>query len=347
MMRHHSAEEIRERAIQAAVKKYEQGCISCSHTYLELARANGASADDIRRLGISRRGFMRFAGVALAAGAGIAASTSLLGLKTADAAVVRSLAATITGTFGVDSCTSPGIATAQNMPLQFYIAELGGTNNSVGCFLPETSVATGADFTHGYWGLTGPNLSTATTPTAFGQQQAEAAVAAWKDTPGVGGLTIFADVEEGFGGWGDGATQKDMAAVLDGFLTGVVAAQFVPGVYIGAADRDAWFPNTYLPAEPFVYWVAGGAYAGDMCAPCQPDCDTLTPVYQIWNDAVQQEAFAGQGAVIWQYWLSDFGCEGDYNYSPQTGYQKFVPVPPSTVPTATPQIATPTAGTIG
>jgi hypothetical protein len=170
-------------------------------------------------------------------------------------------------------------------------------------------------------------------------------VAAWQGTPGVGGLTIFADIEAGFGGWGDGASQQDVASVLDGFLTGIASAQFVPGVYIAAADRDAWFPSDYLPAVPFVYWVAGGQYAGTMCAPCMPDCDTLTPVYQIWNDAVQQETFAGQGAAIWQYWLSDFGCAGDYNYSPQSGYQKFVPAPPSAVLPSTPPTATPSTPT--
>ncbi|MGO8948177.1 MAG: hypothetical protein ACLQUY_11035 [Ktedonobacterales bacterium] len=343
MKRNHTPEEIRVRAIQAAIKKYDEGCINCSEAYLKLARANGASADEIHRAGFSRRGFMRFAGLVLAAGVGVAAGTSLLDVKTARAAVVEHLNWTLAGSFGVDSCTPPEIATVQSMPLQFYIAELGGTN-SVGCFIPETSVAVGADYTHGYWGLSGPNLSTAATPFAFGQRQAEAAVAAWQSTQGVGGLTLFADVEEGYGGWSDGATQKDMAAVLDGFLTGIAAAQFVPGAYIGAADRDAWFPSTYLPAEPFVYWVAGGPYAGVMCPPCMPDCDTLSPVFEIWNDAVQQETFGGQGGVIWQYWISNFGCSGDYNYSPQPGYQKFVPAPPCTIPVSTPPLSTPTAG---
>jgi len=341
MMRHHTPDEICERAIRTAIKKYDEGCKDCSAAYLRLAQANGATEDEIRRAGISRRGFLRFAALTLAAGAGVVAAGSLLDVKTAQAAVVQSLNTGITGSFGVDSCTPPDVATTQSMPLQFYIAELGGTNNSVGCFIPDTSAATGADFTHGYWGLCGPTLSTASSPFAYGQQQAAAAVAAWQNTPGVAGLTIFADVEAGFGGWGGAATQKDMAAVLDGFLTGVADAQFVPGVYITNYSRDTWFPGSYLPAVPFVYWVAGGLYAGTMCAPCMPDCDTLTPVYQIWNDAVQQETFAGQGAVIWQYWLSQFGCAGDYNYSPQAAYQKFVPAAPSTVPASTPATGTP------
>jgi hypothetical protein len=341
MMRRHTPEEVRVRAIQAAIKKYDEGCSDCSKAYLQLAQANGATEDEIRRAGFSRRGFMRLAALVLAAaGTGVGAG-SLLDIRTARAAVSQSLNVTITGSFGVDSCTPPDVATTQNMPLQFYIAEIGGTNNSVGCFIPDTSVACGADYTHGYWGLSGPQASTAASAFAYGQQQAQAAVDAWQNTPGVGGLTIFADVEGGFGGWGGGASPKDAAAVLDGFLTGIVSAQFVPGVYIGAADRDAWFPDTYVPAVPFVYWVAGGLYAGTMCAPCMPDCDTLTPVYQIWNDAVQQETFAGQGAVIWQYWLSGFGCAGDYNYSPQSGYQKFVPAPPSAVVPSTPPAGTP------
>jgi hypothetical protein len=342
MMRHHTPDEIRIRAIQAAIKKYDEGCANCSRAYLKVAQANGATEDEIRRAGVSRRGFIRFAGLALAAGAGVVTASSLFDVKTAKAAVTDPFGSIIPGAFGVDSCTPPDVAVAENMPLQFYIAELGGTNNSVGCFIPETSAAVGADYTHGYWGVSGPNLSTSTSPFAYGRQQAGAAVAAWQNTPGIGGLTIFGDIEAGFGGWDNGATQQDMAAVLDGFLTGIVNAEFVPGVYIGSASRDAWFPSTYLPAVPFVYWVAGGPYAGSMCPPCMPDCDTLTPVYSVWNDAMQQETFAGQGAAIWQYWLSDFGCAGDYNYSPQAGYLKFVPVPPSTIPVTTPPIGTPT-----
>src|SRR5271165_5338383 len=99
MMRQHTPEEIRVRAIQAAIKKYDEGCTSCSEAYLKLAQANGAGARDIRRAGVSRRGFMRFAGMALAAGAGMAAATSLFDLKTAHAAVVQSGGAYISGSF--------------------------------------------------------------------------------------------------------------------------------------------------------------------------------------------------------------------------------------------------------
>ncbi|GEM_PF-708209 len=346
MMRRHTPDEIRERAMQAALKKYDEGCADCSAAYLRLARENGATEDEIQRAGMSRRGFMRFAGLALAAGATAISARSLIGIKSANAMPMpNNLQTGVNGYFGVDSCTAPDTATAQSMPLQFYIAELGGTNNSVGCFNPDTAAMVGDQYTHGYWGLCGPNLATSTTPFAYGQQQAQAAVTAWHNTQGIGGLTLFADVESGFGGWGDGATQKDMAAVLDGFLTGVANEQFVPGVYINAASRDAWFPDSYVPAVPFVYWVAGGQYAGMMCPPCAPDCDTLTPVYNAWNAAMQQETFAGQGAVIWQYWLSQFGCGGDFNYSPQTGYQKFVPVPPSTVPVSVPTFSAPTTPT--
>jgi hypothetical protein len=345
MMRQHTPDEIRTRAIQAAIKKYDEGCTNCSAAYLKLAQSNGATEAEVRRAGMSRRGFMRFAALTLAAGTSALAAGSLFKVKTAQAAVAKTLDVSITGSFGVDSCTPPDAALTQSMPLEFYIAELGGTNNSAGCFNPETSAAVGEDFTHGYWGLSGPGLSTTTSPFAYGQQQAQAAVAAWQNTPGVAGLTIFADVEDGFGGWGAPATQVDMAAVLDGFLTGITDAQYVPGVYINSSSRDTWFSSSYVPAVPFVYWVAGGLYAGTMCAPCTPDCDTLTPVFGIWNDAVQQETFAGQGAVIWQYWLSQFGCAGDFNYSPQSGYQKFVPAPPSTVPVSTPSTGTPTPTT--
>ena len=280
MMRHHTPDEIRTRAIQAAIKKYDEGCTNCSAAYLKLAQSNGATEADIRRAGISRRGFMRFAALTLAAGTGVLAAGSLFEVKTAQAAVVQTLNVTITGSFGVDSCTPPDVAPTQNMPLQFYIAELGGTNNSVGCFIPETSA--------GRRGLY---------PRLLGAQRSQSlyrgiAVCLWATTGAGGGSRLAEHSRRSrshtsspmsrtvFGGWGGDATQKDMAAVLDGFLTGVADAQYVPGVYIASSRRDTWFPSTYLPAVPFVYWVAGGPYAGAMCAPCTPDCDTLTPVYR-------------------------------------------------------------------
>lgn len=332
IVRFRASAEIREQAIKTALKKYDEGCVDCAAGYLQLAREHGATGDEIARAGgasaMSRRGFVRFAALTLAAGAA-AVTGNLLTAGRASAAPGQyaSLqgARSIVGYFGVDGCTTPVAGSVAAMPLQFYIAELGATHYGVGCFNKHTSAFVGDDFTHGYWGVSGPNLAS-DTPFAFGQAQARAALDAWQHTPGIGGYTIFADIEAGFDGWGGDATPAQNADLLDGFLTTIAQANYVPGVYINNTDRDNWFPSDYMSAVPFVYWIAGGPYANSMCAPCAENCDTLTPVAKHWQDAVGNATFAGQAAVIWQYWLSGAGCDGDFNYSPQTGYHVFTPL---------------------
>jgi hypothetical protein len=318
--------EVRTHAIQTAMKKYDEGCISCAASYLSLAKERGATLADIARAGVNRRGFLRFATVALAAGA----AATLISTRTANAAPVQGTyknnAADVPGYWGVDGCTTPTAGSAADMPLQFYIAELGAGAYNVGCFDAETSGFVGQDYTHGYWGLAGP--VGATDPFAYGQEQARAAVEAWNNTPGVAGITIFADVEAGFGGWYDPPTaeqQAEHAALLNGFLTAITDAHFVPGIYINNYCRDTWFPTGYTAPVAFVYWLAGGKYAGTMCAPCAMGCDTMSPVATAWDAEVQHATFAGQKAVLWQYWLSDGGCAGDFNYSMQSGYRTFQP----------------------
>lgn len=332
IVRFRASAEIREQAIKTALKKYDEGCDGCAVGYLQLAREHGATSGEIARAsatpGLSRRGFVRFAALTLAAGA-VATTGNLLTTGSARAmpAPVASLQNDhpITGYFGVDGCTTAAAGSVAAMPLQFYIAQLGATHYGVGCFNKHTSAFVGDNFTHGYWGVSGPNLANGD-PFAYGQAQARAALDAWKHTPGIGGYTIFADIEAGFDGWGASATPSQNAALLDGFLTVIAQATYTPGVYINNSDRDNWFPHDYIPAVPFVYWVAGGPHANSMCAPCADGCDTLTPVVQSWRDAVGNESFAGQAAVIWQYWLSGAGCDGDFNYSPQSGYHVFTPM---------------------
>ncbi|HEX6797417.1 MAG TPA: hypothetical protein VF116_06860 [Ktedonobacterales bacterium] len=325
-------EEVREKALEVAVAKYDEGCESCSQSYLDLARRNGATEVDVRRAGMGRRGFLKLA--ALVFGAAATASTAALVGPHVARAFAQQLASP-GGFFGVDSCTSLTNAIGASMPVQFYIAEIGAGANGLNCLDPDTAAQVGPDYTHGYWGLCGPNYALdPTNPYAYGRQQALDALQALAALPSVNGRTLFADVEYGFGGWADGASQAQHAAVLDGFLETVAAAQLVPGVYINNSSRDDWFPAGYTPRVPFVYWVAGGEWAGTMCAPCDDACNTLTPTRDAWNHDVSQANFGGQYAALWQYWLSDFGCSGDFNFSPQSGYQAFTPLSsPARVPT--------------
>jgi hypothetical protein len=328
-------EAIREKALEVAVAKYDAGCENCSKSYLDLARRNGATERDIRRAGMGRRGFLKLGALVIGAAAASGAAV-LAGGRVARA--FPQLAADVGGYFGVDSCTSLVNAVAASMPVQFYIAEIGAGANGLNCLDPETAAQVGPDYTHGYWGLCGPNYAfDPTDPYAYGKQQALDALQAIAALPSINGHTLFADVEYGFGGWANGATQEDHAAVLDGFLETIAAAQYVPGVYINNSSRDNWFPEGYTPRVPFVYWLAGGEWAGTMCAPCDSTCYTLSPTRDAWNNSVSQETFGGQYAALWQYWLSDFGCDGDFNFSPQSGYQAFTPLAaPATVPTPTP-----------
>ncbi len=230
------------------------------------------------------------------------------------------------GTFGVDSCTTLGAATGELMPTQFYIAELGAGAYSLDCVQQDVMGFVGQDYVHGYWGLSGPDGQA--DPYAYGQQQANSALEAWHNIPGIAGITIFADVEYGFGGWAQQPTpdqQLQNVQLLNGFLTTIAEAQFIPGVYINNNNKATWFPADYISQVPFVYWVAGGPLSGTMPAPCDPVGLTLPPVVHGWQSSVSLATFAGQKAELWQYWLSDFGCSGDFIYTPQTGYHAFLP----------------------
>ncbi|HEX6543263.1 MAG TPA: hypothetical protein VF040_16020 [Ktedonobacterales bacterium] len=272
---------------------------------------------------------MRERGIVLRVGIAaitLATVAMLVPISTAHAALLQTGSATNVGSFGVDSCTSLDAATAQLMPAQFYIAELGAGAYSLDCVQRDVIDYVGEENVHGYWGLSGP--TDVADPYAYGQQQAQAALNAWQNTPGIAGITIFADVEYGFGGWTKAPTpeqQQRNVQLLNGFLTTIAQAQFVPGVYLNNHDKMTWFPADYISQVPFVYWVAGGPESGTMCAPCEPICQTLPPVIHSWKSVVSQEIFAGQKAAIWQYWLSGSGCSGDFVYSPQSGYHAFLP----------------------
>ena len=326
-----STDEIREKAIATAVAKHDEGCENCAAAYIDVARQHGATEADVRRAGIGRRGFLKFA-VALFAATSAATAVNLIRPQQSVKAS-QLLRGDYLGSFGVDSCTPLATATGQAMPLQFYVAEVGATQYGLGCFDAATAGYVGRDFAHGYWGLCGPN--NATDPVSYGRLQADLAIASLQANAAVGAKTFFADVETGFGGWGDPATPQQNAKLLDAFLSTIAAAGYVPGVYIDDYNRDTWFPSDWVASVPFVYWVAGGPSAGTMCAPCAPDCDTLTPVQQLWDSDVSSNTFGGYRAVVWQYWLSNFGCGGDYNFSPQSAYHAFSPVSVKDAPVLT------------
>jgi hypothetical protein len=338
-IRRRNSEDIRQRALETAARKQREGCESCAASYLDLAREHGATETEIARamgqtgqtartgFSLGRRRLLQVTASALAAGA--AGALLIPGRASARSALAPVSAnehsSSASGFFGVDSCTSPERGRVAGMPLQYYIGELGATKHNAGCFDENTAAFVTPAFTHGYWGVCGPNESDAD-PAAYGRQQADAAIEAWNSNVNLGGRTIFADIEGGFGGWGAPASRDDHVALLDAFISHIAEEGFIPGVYISNNDKANWFPGGYKPSVPFVYWVAGGKLAGSMCAPCKMGCDTLGDTVDAWKADAQSLSFGGMAAVVWQYWLSGMGCGGDFNYSPQSGYSKFMPV---------------------
>lgn len=331
--------EVRERALATAVAKHDEGCENCAVAYIEVARTNGATEQDLHRVGIGRRRFLALALATLAAG-GVGSGVLIDHLRKTNNVKSSMLArfenGDLSGAYGVDSCTPVSATTGQAMPLQFYIGEVGATANGLNCFDRQTAATVGPSHTHAYWGLCGP--AGIESPYAYGQDQALqalAAVASFESNGLVQNRTLFADVEPGFGGWDGPATSEQRAALLDAWLKTVAAAGYIPGVYINNSNRDSWFPPHYTAAVPFVYWVAGGQHAGTMCAPCDPSCDTLTPVRKLWDAHIAHETFAGYRAVLWQFWLSEFGCAADYNFTPQGASATLLPVSTKYAPLTT------------
>jgi hypothetical protein len=237
------------------------------------------------------------------------------------------------------------------MPTNFYIGEIGyGTCSDCGpcggyaCFNVHSANLAGAAYTYAYWGLEGPTLTpVGSTPYAWGRAQGNAAVDAWANGPYwpyLYTLTLFADIEAGFGGW-IGATQADAQQVLNGFLDGIIANPYSyplnAGVYINARDingpNNYFFGPNYTPSQPFVFWPTGTVCglsicdsATGGCVPCNPVCTPLSTVQNNWNTTIQNACWAGQGAVIWQFWISSCDnsvCAGDFDYTPQSGNTSF------------------------
>jgi hypothetical protein len=248
------------------------------------------------------------------------------------------------GLFGTDSGTEPHIG---GMPTDFYIGKLGQGNapqTQPGPYFDVDSArATNSAFVTGFWYMYGPRLRGSYTPYNFGFSQAHYTVQAWTNNPYCCNLSVFADVEDDNNstyGW-TGQSQSDNAACLNGWLDGIryyVAVQcggnyttLSPGVYFSQSGNGNLFASNYVPSQPFAFWGTGNVQgvgncnpAVGNCPPCRSGCDTLTPVQNNWNNYVRHACFAGQGILIWQFWISNCGCSGDFDYAttayPLPGY---------------------------
>jgi hypothetical protein len=329
MLKQRTPEQIRWDAIRMGLKKAQNGCPACAEKYFDLARLYGASEQEIlavleeatgmHKRGLKRRELIKY----LVAGAGgvLVTATAILSLTRSGPALASS------SYFGIDSNTS----VCCSMPLHFYIGRMGyGVYPDTYYYAFNTAMARQVGNTHtfGYWGVQGPALNTGySTPYRWGVAQAQAAWTAWNSSfigaSYVGGYTVFGDVEEGFGGWGSNTGQNQ--AVINGFLDELFAItphEVWPGLYVSPGFWNRYLGgNHFVPATPFVLWICG-VYECAVCGPCDPSCSS-TPgdAANYFYNRVRAITVGGQNAVLWQYWLTNPGCDnsgcGDWSISSQ------------------------------
>lgn len=329
MLKPRTPAQIRLDAVKMGVKKARNGCSACADTYFDLARMYGATEQEIiaalqaatgtRKRHLKRRDLIKYA----VAGAGglITTATALLSLTRSGPAQASS------AYFGIDSNTT----NCCQMPLHFYVGRMGyGAYPDTFYYAFNTTMArqVGHTSTFGYWGVQGPTANPGySTPYRWGVAQAQAAWNAWNRSfigaSYVGGYTVFGDVEEGFGGWGTSAAANQ--AVISGFLDELYAItphEVWPGLYISPGFWNRYLGgNRFVPTTPFVLWICG-VYTCTVCGPCNPSCSsTPADATSTFSTHVQPIALGGQHPVLWQYWLTNPGCDnsgcGDWNIASQ------------------------------
>lgn len=321
--------QIRADALMMGLKKARSGCPACAEKYFELAKQHGATEQDIQDVleqatgmgqkGLNRRELIKYA-VAGAGGLVITAAV-LASLET------RSPAQASASFFGLDSNTT----ICCSMPLNFYIGRMGyGVYPDTSYYAFNTAMArkVGHTNTFGYWGVQGPGSNTGySTPYKWGVAQAKAAWAAWNGTfvgsQYVGGYTVFGDVEAGFGGWGSNRASNQ--AVINGFLSElftITPPEVWPGLYISPYFWNSYLGgNSFVPSTSFVLWICGVAECS-VCSPCNEACaTTVSDAESHYINNVKSVNVGGQKAILWQYWLTNPGCDnsgcGDWNISSQ------------------------------
>ena len=332
MLQPRNSQQIRTDALKMAIRKAKTGCHSCAQGYFGLAKKYGATEEEISRAistadetgiqSISRRHLIQLAAAAVA-GATFAAAKFLPQPAQASSYF-----------WGTDSNSE----TMLEIPQNFYIGRFGyGTTGSSYFFNTAAARSAGKSGTFMYWGLEGPGLAPPDTSFySWGQEQASAALYQRFNNPNalfVGGYTIFADIEAGFGGW----TARHPAhfsnqEVVQGFLDGIAAAHtpttpFHPGIYINPNDWRSYVGTDFRPARSFVLWISG-CFSCDrsICAPCDDTCWTTLTTVESLLPTVTSTILGGSQAVLWQYWL-DPPCDcGDFNVATQNPASGFRPV---------------------
>ena len=169
--------------------------------------------------------------------------------------------------YGIDSDTAvfPTGASTHN----FYAGRLGtGTTGNTSYF--NDTGASLASKVYMYWGIKGPKSDptyvsgpyyTVQQATSWGASQASAAILAWGSKVNVNMYTIFADIEEGFGGW---LISSDTSAYINlnynvfwGFINGIKAnPSFKTGIYTSRGSWQNIMGTANSPAYAATVWGA-------------------------------------------------------------------------------------------
>jgi hypothetical protein len=277
---------VRRDALAMAVKKAESGCAPCAESYLDLARARGATEADIQSSRVqlpvgatASKGRSREASPLVIArsvqeidelpaidksserarhlrtaakyGAGAAAGAIAAGSRLTGALAYS-------GIFGTDSSTQPHVA---GMPTDFYIGKLGEgststyRNQPVQYFNVNSAGATNEYRVTGYWFMYGPRIRTSNySPYTWGFLQGQNAIAAWNYNPWCCMENIFADVEGPDNGWKNSSVW-DNADCLNGFLDGVTASY---AVTCDGAHNRFLVPGVYINVGNNGHFFPGG-----------------------------------------------------------------------------------------
>jgi hypothetical protein len=326
MIRQRNSAQIRQDAINMAIKKANQGCLGCAQNYFELARKHGATEEEIyqsidnpsipiTKVGISRRTLLKIA-MGVAAGLTLGSATLLSGKAEADS-----------GFWGTDTDSS----SCCGLPQNFYVGRLGygiSTNNTQ-YFNRDAANAAGYNSTYAYWDIEGPDaapMGRYPYPYLWGYQQGLTAGSERSYNPNasyIGGNTIFGDIEGGNPGWGN--DQAANQAVLQGFLDGIQHNfNMMPGVYISPISWQSFFGSSFAANQGFVLWITGAQTCTISCAPCDSCADTRAQVQNL-AGSVSQNLLGTSGPVIWQYWIGNCRC-GDYDFAWQDPSAGFSPV---------------------
>jgi len=329
MQRQRDPQLIRTNAIKMGIKKAQQGCIECAAQYFELATQYGATQTEFRqtidRLSFQPKDckFKRRDLLKLVAAVSTAGALSVIENFTEQARQALAEDALYTPTWwGTDSNTQSGYGIPQN----FYIGRMGYGIQPKGdgyFFNVNAAGQAGHYRTYGYWVLVGPGSKPGDLSAyEWGRQQASCARNALHSGPhsaNIGGLTIFADIEPGGGGWQSG-NYKPNQAVVEGFLHesfALTQSKTWPGIYVSSHIWANFFGQSFLPSLKFVLWLTGfQTCISSICPPCNTKCNTLTGVRVHLATGVANVTVGGQRPVVWQYWIGSCGC-GDYDVMTQ------------------------------